>query len=86
MKQLPGVLVHYIWKVNVDSPTLCTLSIEATLGLPHGVCALGEGGAGGVDEPLRLAVVGDEFVYEGQSGDREYAHQHGRHSSVLFVL
>ena len=50
------------------------------------MCALGEGGAGGVDELLRLAVVGDEFVYEGQSGDREYAHQHGCHSSVLFVL
>ena len=50
------------------------------------MCALGEGGAGGVDELLRLAVVGDEFVYEGQGGDREYTHQHGCHSSVLFVL
>ena len=59
---------------------------EESVGLTHGVCALGEGGTGGVDEPLRFAVVGDEFVFEGQSGDREYAHQHGRHSSVLFVL
>ena len=59
---------------------------EVSVGLPHGVCALGEGGAGGVDELLRLAVVGYEFVYEGQSGDCENAHQHGGHSSVLLVL
>ncbi len=36
------------------------------------MCALGERGAG-VDELLRLAVVGMSLLYEGQSGDREYA-------------
>ena len=45
-----------------------------------------EGGAGGADELRRLAVVGYEFVYEGQCGDCENAHQHGGDSSVLLAL
>ena len=59
---------------------------EVSVGLPHGVCALGKGGAGGVNEFLRLVYVRDEFVYEGQCGDCENAHQHGGHSSVLLSL